>query len=372
MNAIEKKLIKARAGLVLSSPFFAALALHLQLKEDKSCSTAYTNSVILGYNPKFIDKLSNGEIKGVICHEVMHIAMLHPFRRQDRDQLKWNVACDLAINPIVKEADFSLPEGALLDVNYQDLEAEVIYSMLPHDYQLPQAATLVGNVRDYTPDRNEPGAASPQQQEQNWKLAITQAAAIAKAQGKLPGGLQRLIEKVLQPQLCWQEILARFITENAKNDYTWTKPNKRYLHANLYLPELNTPTLGTLAVIIDTSGSIYQKELDRFAAELQAILTSYPQTEIKVIYVDSKVAGVEDLDIYDLQLHAKGGGGTDFRPGFEYIEKQQLEPACVIYFTDGWCDTFPAQPDYSTLWVLTDKANFQPPFGERIYLQQRE
>jgi len=41
-----------------------------------------------------------------------------------------------------------------------------------------------------------------------------------------------------------------------------------------------------------------------------------------VIYVDSKVAGVEDIDIYDFQLHAKGGGGTDFRPGFEYIEEK--------------------------------------------------
>ncbi len=373
MNETEKKLIKARAGLVLSSPFFASIALHLKLKEDKDYETAYTDSVVLGYNPDFIAKLTNAELKGVICHEVMHVAMLHPFRRNDRDHFKWNVACDFAVNQIVVEAGFSLPAGALLNDKYKGLEAEVIYSMLPQDYQLPQKAVLIGDVKDYQQDKNDPNSPAPQQQEQNWKITLTQAATVAKAQGKLPTDLDRLIESILQPQLPWKEILARFITENAKNDYTWTKPNKRYLHTGLYLPELNTPTLGTIAVIIDTSGSIDQQELDLFASELQAILTIYPKTEIKVIYVDSKVAHTETIDIYDFQLHARGGGGTDFQPGFDYIEKEQLDPACAIYFTDGWCDSFPEEtPDYPTLWVVTDRVKFDPPFGEVIHIRQRE
>ena len=368
MNKIKKKLIRARAGLVLSSPFFASIALHLKLQEDKSCPTAYTDSVVLGYNPQFIDKLSNPEIKALICHEVLHIAMLHPFRRDNRDPFRWNVACDYAINLLVRDAGFTLPQNVLLDVNYQNLEAEIIYDKLQKQLQLPQDTVMLGDVKDYKPDKNS----STQQQQQEWKVKISQAAAVAKAQGKLAAGLDRLIQEVLQPKLPWREILSRFITENAKNDYTWTKPNNRYLHANLYLPELNVPTLGTIVVIIDTSGSICQKQLGKFASELQAILAIYPGTEIKVIYVDSKVAGVEDIDAYDFQLHAKGGGGTDFRPGFKYIEEEQITPACVIYFTDGWCSSFPAQPDYPTLWVLTNKANFQPPFGERIYIQQRE
>jgi predicted metal-dependent peptidase len=47
-------------------------------------------------------------------------------------------------------------------------------------------------------------------------------------------------------------------------------------------------------------------------------------------------------------------------------------PSCVIYFTDGYCDSFPEPPDYPTLWILTDKANFQPPFGEVIHIEQRD
>ncbi|MDA3813535.1 MAG: VWA-like domain-containing protein [Candidatus Cloacimonetes bacterium] len=366
-----KKITKARAGLVLSSPFFASVALHLKLKEDSSnCETAYTDSVVLGYNPEFVNNLTNAELKAVICHEVLHIAMLHPFRRNNRDHLRWNIACDYAINPIVKDAGFSLPAGALLEDRYKGKEAEVIYNMLPK--QLPSPINMIGEVKDYKQDKQDKNSNTAKQQEKNWKITLTGAAAIAKAQGKLPAGLDRMIQEILQPKLPWREILSRFITENAKNDYTWTQPNKRYLYSGLYLPALNVPTLGTIAIIIDTSGSISQKELDTFASELQAILSIYPGTEIKVIYVDTKVANTETIDIYDFKLHAKGGGGTDFKPGFDYIEQEAILPSCVIYFTDGYCDSFPESPDYPTLWVLTDKANFKPPFGEMIYMEQRD
>ncbi|MCK4653767.1 MAG: hypothetical protein KAU01_04920 [Candidatus Cloacimonetes bacterium] len=41
-------------------------------------------------------------------------------------------------------------------------------------------------------------------------------------------------------------------------------------------------------------------------------------------------------------------------------------PSCAIYFTDGYCDSFPDSLDYPVLWILTDKTNFKPPFGEVI------
>ena len=116
-------------------------------------------------------------------------------------------------------------------------------------------------------------------------------------------------------------------------------------------------------MIIDTSGSVDQKELDMFAAELKSILISYPDTEMEVIYVDSKVAGTQTLNISDLELNAKGGGGTDFRPGFDYIEKEDINPVCVLYFTDGYCNSFPErEPYYPTLWIITSLMNFKPPF----------
>ncbi len=87
--------------------------------------------------------------------------------------------------------------------------------------------------------------------------------------------------------------------------------------------------------------------------------------------IDTNVAATETVNIYDFQLHARGGGGTDFKPGFEYIEEEAIMPSCAIYFTDGWCSSFSEEPDFPTMWILTDKANFKPPFGEVINVEQR-
>jgi len=369
MNA-KDRIIKARTNLVLTSPFFASIALQLKLQEDKDHPTAYTDSVVLGYNPDFISKLTDAELTAVICHEVLHIAMLHPFRRDLRMFKKWNIACDYAINPIVNRSGYFLPKEAVIKPEYDNLEAEVIYSILPETPSTNKNQLMIGEVRDYQQKTSQKAYQNTiNQQKQNWKIKISNAANIAKAQGKLPAELDRAIKEILQPKLPWEEILARFITENARDDYSWKQPNGRYLYAGLYLPTLRSAKLNAISVIIDTSGSVRQNELEQFATELQAILSLYSNTEILVIYVDTKVANVETITFNNLELHAKGGGGTDFRPGFEYLQKENLEPACILYFTDGYCRKFPEKADSPTLWILTSQKRFEPPFGEVIKIE---
>ena len=371
--SVKEKLTIARAGLVLSSPFYASIALQLELVEDKSHPTAYTDSIVLGYNPDYIKTLKNVNLKALICHEVLHIAMLHPFREGPRKHEKWNRACDYAINPIVREAGYTVSSDWLFNDKYKDLEAEVIYNMLPDE---PSKYSFMGEVKKYKQnkeDKANPSYAMPsRQQRKSCKRKIARAASIAKMQGNLPAYLRRLVDDILEAKISWKEILAQFVTENSRNDYSWTQPNKRYLYSGMYLPRLNTPTLGTIVVIIDTSGSICQAELNAFAGELTAVLSAYPGTIIKVIYVDAAVANVDEMDVYDFNLNAKGGGGTDFIPGFEYIEKESLCPSFIIYFTDGYCDSFPEEPDFPVLWALTGKAGFNPPFGNVIYIDKEE
>ncbi len=366
MTALEM-ISRARANLVLSSPFFASLALRLKLKEDPGCPTAYTDSVVLGYNPEFITSLSLPELKALICHEVMHVAMLHCFRRQDRTPQGWNRACDYAINPVLQRAGFLLPDGGLLDGRYAGLEAEAIYALLPSREPETDSRDMYGEVRDYQPQPGKEGyGSSSAQQLQDCKVQISQALTTARLQGKLPVGLERIVQELLVPVLPWQEILARFVTEHSSNDYNWKRPNQRYLYSGLYLPGLNSPSLGTIAVLIDSSGSIRQQDLNRFASELQSILYSYPDTAIQVLYVDSEVAHTQEVDIHNLELEARGGGGTDYRPGFAWLEEQGINPACLLYFTDGYCDEFPESAEYPTLWVVTRASRFNPPFGEVI------
>ena len=384
----EKQMIRARVGLILSAPFFASIALRLKLKEDPHCETLWTDSEYLGYNPKYVMSLSLDELKGIIAHEVMHIAMLHPFRRIGREHSKWNSACDYAINSIIEEADFTLPADRLRSSEYDGKEAEKIYSMLPisngkqpssgedssgkqkKKSENAQDPGKCGEVRDYK--AGQPiSSAEMKQKIEEWKINIQQATNMAKAQGELPGDMDRMIKEVLEPQLPWREILSRFITEHARNDYTWTMPNRRYTHLGLYLPELKNTELGEIALLIDTSGSISQRELNEMAAELRGIFQIFPNAKIRVLYIDSKVQGTQLVKANDLQLKAKGGGGTDYIPGFEWIEGNDINPVCAIYMTDGWCDRFPRKPDYPVLWILTEKNNrFNAPFGETITINE--
>ena len=114
-----KNIGKARVKLVLgkdaSSVFFASLTLRLQPVVDWECDTAATDGKRLTYSPEFINKLDPQEVIGLLAHEVMHCAMGHPIRRGHREAQKWNVAADLAINHVLREAGFSLvdPDATL-------------------------------------------------------------------------------------------------------------------------------------------------------------------------------------------------------------------------------------------------------------------
>lgn len=368
-DTAREKITKARAGLVLDSPFFGSLALRQTLKDDPSCKTLWTNGRTIGYNPSFVHGLTLAEVKGALAHEVLHIAAAHHARRQNRKPEKWNVAADYAINDILTGAGFVLPKGALTGYGTNQ-EAESIYNYLPDPPQDQGAGDPdpggCGEVRDATaPDGQEAGPGDLKQAEAEARVAVSQAAQAAKKCGKLPAGLERLIDTILNPQVPWREVLRRFIDQASRNDYTWTRPSTRYLASGLYLPSLYNQEIRPLAVAVDTSGSIDQETINQFAAELSAIIEE-TKTTATVIYCDSKVKNVETFDpaSLPLTLHPIGGGGTDFRPPFAEVDKLGLEPSCLVYLTDGECYSFPDAPEYPVLWATIGNRFFTPPFGE--------
>ena len=184
----------------------------------------------------------------------------------------------------------------------------------------------------------------------------------------MPAGLQRLIDKRLQPSLSWRELLARFVDNSARSDYSWITPNTRYLHLDLYFPALKNNELGEVVVAIDTSGSITQAELESFAAEVSEIFNQHPAT-VHLLHCDLKVTSSSIYDRGNLpdKIVPKGGGGTDYRPVFQYIETHTESPSCLIYLTDHECISYPAEePPYPVLWVKTGDSDRKPPFGETV------
>ena len=124
----------------------------------------------------------------------------------------------------------------------------------------------------------------------------------------------------MAPKVDWRDVLRRYLSAAAKSDYAWTPPNRRYIARGLYLPSLRSETLGPVVVAVDTSGSIDDATLAAFSAETTAILDEAAPEAIHVVYCDPRRSPDRTLqagDVIDLTPH--GGGGTAFRPVFDWI-----------------------------------------------------
>ena len=362
---------KARARLLLDNPFFGTLALKLTPKEDATQPTGYTDGNVLGYNPKWFEKLSSQQRVGFIAHEIMHVVYMHIFRREKRQAQKWNVAADYVINwNLVHDCRMILPDGALIDEQYKGMTTEHVYNLLPEMEDgdgntiswddLPEDFGGCGSCRDSDKDKN-----TNRNPEQKWTIDINQAYEAAKTAGKLPGGLSKIIDDIIKPKVNWKSVLIKFLTNTAKNDYSWIKPNRRFIARDMYLPSLYSERLESIVVAVDTSGSISDEELQIFASETSAILASMDPESIEFLQCDTEI---NQHDTYTrenlpLKVEFKGRGGTDFAPVWEYIEEKGLMPKACIYLTDLYPCDWGEKPPYPVLWVSTSDVT-DVPFGD--------
>lgn len=401
----ETKMTKARAELVMGHPFFGVLALRMEFKPDKTVKTAVCNGNRLRYNPDYVDSLSVAQTIGLVAAEVAHIAMLHHTRRNGRDAKKWNQACDYATEQLLVEANIELPNPPTAPSGYKDKPAEEIYTLIPDPPKNGGGGGGKGNSGGKGQNQgndgdnsggegdpqNEPGqndnngngevedsdacSQSPSEiaaEEADWKQSIAQAMHAAKQAGKMPGSFERMMGEIMEPVLPWKAILKRFMTEKANDDFSWMKGNRRFLANGLYLPSrVSRDAMNDMVVCIDTSGSIGQKELDEFAGEIMDIHKDVRPRKLIVIYCDARVAHVDEFGPED-ELHFKihGGGGTDFRPPFDWLEERGIVPKCFAYLTDGYGPFPEHEPEFPTIWAINNK-DVKPPFGEHFVLEVR-
>lgn len=417
MSALSK-LIAARTALVLDSPFLGSLILNLKMKEDRGCKTGWVNGRELGYNPDFINSLPHERVLGFCAHEVMHPAMGHPWRRDGRDHKLFNAACDYAINGELIESGFILPDDVLVPPQeWKGKSAEWIYERLQAQQSENEPQPGPGNPQpgngqgtpdpdgqeddsEQEPDDSEPSNDSqdgqedgtePQEEplddtdvrdapttadedgdpapsEQDWKQKVTQAAQMAAQAGKLPGGMKRLVKDALRVKLDPKSLLLRFFSERSTGDYTWTRPNTRYLSQGLYLPVLESKELGEVAIMIDTSGSMDEISLAYARGIVQSVLDEVNPQRVTLYFADTEVAHKATLEKGEpLTWEPDGGGGTDFCAALKAIDEDGT-PVCALCITDldgTLPDTVPSTP---IIWLCTTER--VAPFGETVFLDR--
>jgi predicted metal-dependent peptidase len=432
------RVVAARTILILDQEFFATGLLTLELKVMWKIPTAGTNSKLIWFNPQFVASLSIDEIIGLLCHEWMHVMLLHPFRLGDRNHKIFNIAGDAVINYILLyENKLQLPNPRIERRDARNNDTEKMYDIIlkeqedqpkgpkppkgngegegGSDVESDESETeenpggegeegqggdskegessegkVEGNGKGGGEESEEKGQPSSekisdesfdevvpfegdeeetkQEAESRVKETVEKALLIARSRGTVPGWMEDLIKSTYEPVVPWEEIVQAWFSEKAKEDYTWKRPNRRY--TDVYLPKLESPAVGHIAFLEDTSGSMHDIELGQISGQLEYLMDTF-KMEMTIIYFDYVFQGMIHVDRGDkIDLHKHPGrGGTNFVAGFEKLEEENLiqDLKGIVVLTDGECHQFPEDPGIDVLWILVrDYPNFKPPFGQVV------
>jgi predicted metal-dependent peptidase len=404
-DEIETKLSAACTRLILDRPFLGALVLRMPMKaaDPKWCATIGTDARHFYYNPAYIDSLSLEQTQFALAHEALHCALSHFARREHRNVQRWDIACDLAINPILIKEGMTAVPGALYNIGYEGMMAEEIYPLVkenneeqPHDQHLygkeSKATQSAHDGKEQQPDQQnsdrdegagggngadtgETAAGSPEplsesEKEQlsiQWRQRLAGAAQQAMQAGKLAGSLRVLVDHLLQPQLPWRMLLARYMTASSRDDYSYMRPSRR--EGDAIFPSLRS-TQTDVVVVLDTSGSIKPAEMQEFVSEIDAI-KGQVRARITLHACDAVLSGdgpwrFEPWEEFALPDTIRGGGGTRFTPVFQWIDEQGATPDLLVYFTDAEGEFPKQEPCFPVIWLV--KGRGKVPWGQRIQL----
>lgn len=412
----DERLVAMRSKIIVKMPFFAVLALSMDMIADDSIGTLATDGTNIYYSPKFVDTLSDGELTYIALHEVLHAALGHIWRRENRNPRLWNLATDFVVNAYLddiakSEKLLTSPSIGLHDAQYINDSAEQVYAKLLKDAQQNSSSqkskgqsgngkgkgnsTGNGNGKGKDSDElSEPTnhgmwdkadkmtAEQKQSIARQWTSRLINAgkvAAMSKSAGKLPCGLQRSINELTRPVINWKQALAEFAT-TIENDYGFTPPDQRVDvdEFGTYMPAFTeTDTmLKNIQLYIDASGSMSADELTKVVSEIKGILDQYGMVTGQIRFFDSEVQDVvyELENITDVRkVVPVGGGGTSFMACAENLAKHAKtdEVSLCIMLTDGY-DEFPPESAWAgvpVVWLLTTPPEqIQAPYGRQIYL----
>lgn len=384
----EQRITKARSAIMRDERFTAISPILMigswSVVDDMP--TAATNGRDVLYGRKFVDECDDRLLRFVVLHEYYHVMLQHmtTWAKLDKEDAKLsNIAKDMVINLMLNEADpggqfLTVWEHTYCDQQYKGLDTGEVYRRLKNQSQSqPQGQQMDDHQSGGEPgDEEGEGGMKPLTEAEAGEVikavdtALRQGALIA---GKLGHGMARDVEALLEPVVPWQDVLRDWLKTTAKGEdlSTWRRPARRWLGQDMYMPSRYTESVERIVIGIDTSGSIGKEALRRALSEVAGACEMVSPQMVDVIYWDARVAAHEVYEgerVRDIAnvTKPKGGGGTDARAMFDFMDKRGIKADAVIMFTDGytpWPKTLPCP----VLWCISTKG-LRAPVGESLYV----
>jgi len=370
----QTKISQAKAKLLVDYPYFGTLASKLELVVNDDLESFKSNGVKLEYREEYLAALELSEIAFVLANGAMHSVLAHDMRKEKRSGWLWQMATDIAINDMLLQNGLDMPYGAQYRERFSGMYAEEIYAelkddILRDDEDLEYEADDVDDIED---PQNQQDLNYEEFQEEllTEQLLAEEAIALLESQlqsGEAPESIERFFSLQERSKVDWRELLKEAIDPYFRDDYVVMPPSKKLLYEGIYLPSNRSNTF-RLVIGVDSSASIDEALLDSFLSEVNFIMEQTQNYVIDLLVCDDVLHSHESFTSGErLEVSLQGGGGTDFRPVFDFIAEELDNVKLLLYFTD-LDGIFPKEPPaYEVKWI-TQKER-ETPFGEVIVLE---
>lgn len=373
----------------------------------------------LYYEP-FVQKQSVAELVAIVQHEIEHLIRLHCLRDLSRDPLLWNIACDQAVNGKRDHPKIGINDNAGKRIipfkgdicwappHLEDtLSAAEYYDHLIKDFkQLQCTCPKHGGTggagedddqgqggsgqQDGEGDGNGKGNgkgksdcpihggrfgrmiddhsvwsqsdANPDEARQMMHDMVKDAA--EKSQGNVPGHISQILKDLGKPLVRWRTLLRQYMGKHiGSSRRTYSRANRRY--DAFGVKGTSHHAAATVNVIIDTSGSVSERELSQFFAEINQICT---RAKVMILQWDHAFQGYERYRRGAWRnFKVCGRGGTDMAAPVHWLRDQGCVADCQIMLTDGWCN-WAEEQKFPMITCITARDTTEPSWGHVVRL----
>lgn len=415
-----EKIAMARAGVLLDYPFFGYILGRMKIIStvEERVKKYVVSGLSLYFNTNYVQSQIENNInwkerlKGDLIHLVLHLIYNHNHRKIDRNTKLWAFAADIIVFQVMIELsvkselgyEWEIPSFNQIPEELLKLPTEKVYELLINALDETEQSSKQSKDPDDSNNKDELGGIIhvalnslnssnsnknldpsnfnrnlcdmenlPEIQNRSSDIEtnndliqgiLRNAYEKSKQRGEIPGDIKIYLENEFEAKINWRSKLANYLQKTISVDTTWRIPNKRLIDHGYYFPSTFRENI-RLLIAIDTSGSIEKKVVQQFLSEIQMIMHQISNVKIIMVECDAEIQRITEYE-YGENLNLRnysGGGGTDFRPVFNLIEKLDID--LLIYFTDG----FGKYPDriireIPILWVIT--TDYEVPFGSAI------
>jgi predicted metal-dependent peptidase len=378
---------------LMRSPLFVGLSGIMMMGRTTMTTdvpTACTNGRDEMYNPEFVFKFGDKATGFIIIHENMHKAARHLqvyTKLHAIDPHLTNAACDFWINARITKVDpmrtlVEMPQDedgkqvGLFDAKYDGWTVAKIFKDLREQQDnSPQDGKGEGGGFD---EHDWEGAkqmseAQAKELEQDIKQAIRQGEMAAKKMGVGAGKNLLGLDELLASKVDWRGQLREFMTSTCadKQESSWSRPNRRYLHQDIIMPTLIGESMNEVVFARDASGSMMcRNRLTKVTSEMVALAKSLRIEKIHLIDWDGAVGRHETFtaETFEEAPQVKsvmGGGGTDPRCVAAYLKEKRIKPNAVVMFTDGEVPSW-GEWEVPVLWLIANSQKITASVGKTI------